>query len=107
MVLETIALPIALHSYVSPPKQERPGPDSNRHDRGLEASGSAIELPSHEAPPKQGTTSILQGGVPEMRQCVGREHSMTAIRLYSFGPSFHDFIIPHFFAFFIREIFPK
>ena len=41
------------------------------------------------------------------QQCVGREHSMTAIRLYSFGPSFHDFIIPHFFAFFIRGIFPK
>lgn len=105
MVLETIALPIALHSYVAP-KQEGPGPDSNRH-LVIVTIGSPIELPSHEAPPKQGTTSMLQGGVPEMRQCVGREHSMTAIRLYSFGPSFHDFIIPHFFAFFIREIFPK
>ena len=30
---------------------------------------------------------------------------MTAVKLYSFGPSFHDFIIHHFFVFFIREIF--
>lgn len=28
-------------------QEGRPGPDSNRHGRGLEASGSAIELPSH------------------------------------------------------------